>query len=278
MIETTLRFYWIKKWEIKSCTWIGAELNDAGERSVALVVPGLDFDKIGRVGCQTFNGGCHFIANDTFNYPITIALRTVRRVKDNVTWQFQVKPHVRNFTLPKLTLRGKKLENFLTSYLSVGLFGWLPIQVDCRGIFFDRDDRQIPRWWRRSRLECGVWHNQTPRTLSPVLKIDTKTNHIGTGYYLANDGEISIKTVLPWWLWRQIQTECLASSRPAYSLGLLSWRIGSAGCWTCDLTCIWRRSNANRWPSTKTNKINDRLINTDVAPMCAIEERKWNTD
>lgn len=55
-------------------TRIGAELNDAGERAVAFVVPGLDFDKICSVGCQTFNGRGHLISNDTFHHPVSVAL------------------------------------------------------------------------------------------------------------------------------------------------------------------------------------------------------------
>ena len=58
---------------------------DVGERAVAFVVPRLDFDEIGRVRCETFDGCRHLIADDAFNHPVAIALGAVRRVEDNVT-------------------------------------------------------------------------------------------------------------------------------------------------------------------------------------------------
>ena len=65
-------------------TRIGAELNDVGERAVSFVVPRLDLEKVGRVRRQAFDGGGHLVADDAFNHPISIPLRVIRRVEDDV--------------------------------------------------------------------------------------------------------------------------------------------------------------------------------------------------
>ncbi len=74
-----------KKGGLEISTWIGAELIGVGERTVALVVPGLDFDKVSRVRRQAFDGCRHFIADDAFDNPVAITLGAIRRVEDNVT-------------------------------------------------------------------------------------------------------------------------------------------------------------------------------------------------
>jgi len=55
-------------------TWISAKWDNVGERAVALVVARLDLDEIRRVRRETFNGGRHLVADDTFDDPIAITL------------------------------------------------------------------------------------------------------------------------------------------------------------------------------------------------------------
>ncbi len=121
------------------------EGNNIRKGSVTLVIPGLDLDEIRRVWRESFNGCRHLVTNDTFNDPITIPLRAIRRVENDVT---------RN--------------------LAVRLLGRLPIQIYGRRILFDWNDRQIPRWRRRGRLKSRVRYYQTPRTFPPILLHNNK--------------------------------------------------------------------------------------------------------
>ena len=66
-------------------TWISPKWNNVGEGTVALVIASLNLNEIRRVWRETFDCGRHLITDHTFNHPVTITLRTIRRVKDDVT-------------------------------------------------------------------------------------------------------------------------------------------------------------------------------------------------
>jgi hypothetical protein len=72
-----------EKWR----TWIGAELDYAGEWTVSFIVSSLDFDEVGGIWCQAFNRRGHLIPDDTFHHPVPIALRAVCCVEDDVTYR-----------------------------------------------------------------------------------------------------------------------------------------------------------------------------------------------
>ena len=66
-------------------TWISTKLNNVGEGAVVLVIAVLDLNEIRRIWRETFNCNRHLINDHTFNHPVTIAVRTIFRVKDDVT-------------------------------------------------------------------------------------------------------------------------------------------------------------------------------------------------
>lgn len=64
----------------------------------------------------------------------------------------------------------------LTGDFAIGLLWWLPIEDDDRRVADHRDDGDVTRRRRRSRLERGRRCHQTPRRLSSPLQSEQKTS------------------------------------------------------------------------------------------------------
>lgn len=83
----------IKETASYESTWIGPEGNDVGERSVALVIPGLDLDEIGCVGCEALDSSGHLVTHYALHDPVAVPLRAVRRIEYDVTYRNPQRRH-----------------------------------------------------------------------------------------------------------------------------------------------------------------------------------------